>query len=219
MARRVWIAVYASVAAVFSACGTTDDNRPPEAQYVTAAILAPACGAAECHSTFAQTNGYVFDTLVGMRKTIVDQGLVKLDSSQFDPAAPQRSNLIAWLTEIDPLGKGKGRMPQDAPLPDEDIHFIEQWITGFTDEQDQGTTCSATMPCGAGQTCKSPNGAATGECFIITYKSPAHGAQCNPKNSGGLACIASTLYQCGSDWNVSTKIRECANGCEAGRCQ
>jgi hypothetical protein len=218
MARVVWIAV-CTAAVASSACGTTDDNRPPEAQYVTAAILAPACGAAECHSTFAQTNGYVFDTLVGMRKTIVDQGLVKLDSSRFDPAAPEGSTLIAWLTEIDPLGKGMGRMPQDAPLPDEDIRFIKQWITGFTDRQDQGTTCAATTPCGAGQTCEYTSGSATGECFIITYRSPAHGAQCNPKNAGGLACIGTALYECGADWNVSTKVRDCVNGCEAGLCQ
>ncbi|CAN5301801.1 hypothetical protein BH11MYX1_BH11MYX1_11300 [soil metagenome] len=219
MVRRVRIALYASVAAISSACGTTDDNRPPEAQYVTAAILAPACGAAECHSTFAQTNGYVFDTLVGMRKTIVDHKLVQLDSLQFDPAAPQRSNLVRWLTEIDPLGRGKGRMPQDAPLANEDIHFIERWITGFTDEQDQGTTCTTTTPCAAGQACKYTSGSATGECFIITYTSPARGAQCNPKSAGGLACIDTALYQCGADWNVSTKIRDCANGCEGGVCQ
>jgi|GEM_PF-2606067 len=230
MARRVWIARYAfwalwALGAPWAlgsaACGTTDDNRPREAQYVTAAILAPACGAAECHSTFAQVDGYTFDTLVGMRKTIVQNGLVKLDSTQFDPAAPQSSYLIAWITEIDPLGLGIGRMPRDAPLPNEDIHFIEQWITGPTDEQDQGTTCTASTPCVAGATCKFSTGSATGECYVITYKAPAHGAQCNYQSKTRLGCLNRKVYNCNSDWNLdlSTVVQDCAGDCENGACQ
>ncbi len=219
MARLLWTAVCAVVVACGVACGTEDDNRPPDAQYVTAAILAPACGTAECHSTFSQAKGYVFDTLVGMRKTIVEQQLVILDTRKFDPAAPQDAALIHWVTDTDPFDLGYGRMPQDSPLPNEDIHFLEHWITGFTDEQDQGTTCTATTRCAAGATCKYPDGSATGECFIITYQSPAHGAQCNPKSNGGLACIGSTLYNCGDDWNVTTVVRACPSGeCEAGTC-
>ncbi len=224
MARRVWIARYAigALGALASAaCGTTEDNRPLEAQYVTAAILAPACGAAECHSAFAQVDGYTFDTLVGMRKTIVQNGLVKLGSTQFDPASPERSYLIAWMTEIDPLDKGIGRMPQDAPLPNEDIHLIEQWITGPTDAQDQGTTCTATTPCATGSTCKYPTGSATGECYVITYKAPAHGAQCNYQSKTRLGCLNRKVYNCNSDWNLdlSTVVQDCSSDCENGVCQ
>lgn len=221
MARCVWIAL--SLAVTVAGCGTVEDNRPLDAQYLTAAILAPTCGAAECHSTFAQAgpagNGYVFDTLVGMRKTIVDNGLVVLDSNQFDPAAPEGSVLIAWLTKTDPLGLGIGRMPYDAPMPNEDIHFIESWIRGPVSETSDGATCSTSIPClTPGATCKIPDGAATGTCVTTTYKSPAKGAQCNPKSNQGLACINKALYQCGPDWNVTTKIMDCAGDCAAGAC-
>ena len=129
MVRCAWIAL---LAVTVAACGSVDDNRPLDAQYVTAAVLAPTCGAAECHSTFTQagpgTTPYVFDTLVGMRRTIVDNGLVILDSNQFDPSDPAGAALIAWLTKTDPFQLGIGRMPYDAPMPNEDIHFLEDWI-------------------------------------------------------------------------------------------
>ena len=206
-----------------AACGSVDDNRPLDAQYLTAAILAPTCGAAECHSTFAQEGppgaGYVFDTLEGMRKTIVDNGLVKLDSTQFDPSAPAGSALITWLTKTDPFALGIGRMPYDAPMPNGDIHFIEDWISGPVTETTDGSTCSASLAClTPGATCKIPSGSSTGTCVTTTYKSPAKGAQCNPKSFGKLACINKTLYQCGDDWNVTTIVMECPGDCAAGVC-
>lgn len=219
MARCVWIALAVTVAA----CGSVDDNRPLDAQYVTAAVLAPTCGAAECHSTFTQagpgTTPYVFDTLVGMRRTIVENGLVVLDSNQFDPAAPAGAALITWLTKTDPFQLGIGRMPYDAPMPNEDIHFLEDWIQGTVTETTDGATCSGSLAClTPGATCKIPSGASTGTCVTRTYKNPAKGAQCNPKSFGGMACINKTLYQCGADWNVSTKLMECAGDCAAGAC-
>ena len=219
MARFVWIALAVAV----TACGSVDDNRPLDAQYVTAAILAPTCGAAECHSTFTQAghNGvaYVFDTLVGMRRTMVVNGLISLDSNQFDPAAPEGSTLIAWLTKTDPLGLGIGRMPFDAPMPNEDIHFIEDWIRGPVTETSDGSTCSASLAClTPGATCKIPSGASTGTCVTTTYTAPAKGAQCNPSANNHLACINKTLYQCGADWNVTAVVRECPGDCAAGAC-
>jgi hypothetical protein len=219
MARCVSIALAVTVAA----CGSIDDNRPPDGQYITAAILAPTCGAAECHSTFAQEgpvgNGYVFDTLVGMRKTIVENGLVVLDSNQFDPSAPEGSALIAWLTKTDPLNLGIGRMPFDAPMPNEDIHLIEKWIRGTVKETIDGAPCSASLACLApGATCKIPSGSATGMCVTTTYTLPAEGAECNPKSFGGLACVNKTLYKCGDDWNVTTVMQECPGDCAAGTC-
>jgi len=223
MVRAMVRCVLIALAVTVAACGSLDDNRPPDAQYLTAAILAPTCGAAECHSTFAQEgptgNGYVFDTLVGMRKTVVDNGLVVLDSNQFDPSAPEGSTLIAWLTKTDPFGLGIGRMPYDAPMPNEDIHFIESWIRGPVSETSDGSTCSRSLAClTPGATCKIPQGASTGTCVTTTYKAPAKGAQCNPKSHGGLACINRTLYQCGADWNVTTKVMECPGDCAAGVC-
>lgn len=219
MVRCVWIALAVTVAA----CGSVDDNRPLDAQYVTAAVLGPTCGAAECHSTFTQagpgTTPYVFDTLVGMRKTIIDNGLIILDSNQFDPADPAGAALIAWVTKTDPFNLGIGRMPYDAPMPNEDIHFLEDWIQGPIKETSDGSTCSGSIACATpGATCKIPSGSSTGTCVTTTYTSPAKGAQCNPKSFGGLACINKTLYQCGSDWNATTMVKVCDGDCAAGAC-
>lgn len=187
MARIAWTALVFA-----SACGSIDDNRPLDATYLTEAVIAPACGTAECHSTFTQKKGLVFDTLVGMRAAMLSDGLISLDSTQFDPAAPEGSSLITWLTTTDPFAKGTGRMPLDAPLPNEDIHFIERWIQGVPQRLDDGT---------------------------VTYPAPAKGAQCDPKQNQALACINKDLYQCGADWNVTTKLQTCAGDCSAGACR
>ena len=60
------------------------DDRPLDAQYVTAAILAPDAAAPPSVTRRSSEAGpsrhrYVFDTLVGMRETIVNNGLVVLD--------------------------------------------------------------------------------------------------------------------------------------------
>ncbi len=216
MARLAWLALVCT-----AACGQLDDNRSPDvdAQYITAAILAPTCGSAQCHSTFTQKHNEVFDTLEGMRAAMVNQGLVVLGSSQFDPAAPEASTLIAWLTKTDPFNLGIGRMPLDAPMPNQDIHLLEDWIRGPVQEVDVGATCGPTQACAAGDTCKIPSGQTTGECFHITYDKPAAGAQCNPASFGGMACIGRDLYRCGADWNVVEPATPCPGDCAAGACQ
>ncbi|MEO9155031.1 MAG: hypothetical protein ABI591_05475 [Kofleriaceae bacterium] len=219
MARCVRIALALAVA--IPACGSVDDTRPLDAQYVTAAILAPTCGAAQCHSSFAQAKGYELDTLASMRRTIVDKGLVVLDSNQFDPADPAGSSLITWLTKTDPFNLGIGRMPFDAPMPNADIHLLEDWIRGPVEATSDGSTCSASLAClTSGATCKIPSGSSTGTgtCVTTTYTAPAKGAQCNPKSFSGLACINKALYHCGDDWNVTTMVKVCDGDCAAGAC-
>jgi len=205
---------------VVAACGTTDDNRPLDAQYVTEAILAPTCGGATCHSTWAQHKGDVFDTLVGMRRSIVDNGLVSLDSLQFDPADPASSTLITWVTKIDPFGLGIGRMPYDEPLPNEDVHFLEKWITGPTKIRDDKTPCSNTQACPmADDTCQYANpGDAIGNCVNITYTAPAKGAQCDPDLFNGVACFGRNRVNCNSDWNFGSVLETCPADCSAGAC-
>ncbi len=211
---RCWYLVVALVA-----CGTTTDNRPIDARYITEAILAPTCGAAQCHSTFSQNRGDVFDTLEGMRRSIVNNGLVVLDSTAFDPADPPSAALIQWVTKIDPLGLGIGRMPYDAPMPNEDVYLLERWITGKTKVQDDRTPCSATLACPPGDTCQYPSGSGTGNCVNITYESPALGAQCNPKANGGRACFGKQVVTCTSDWNFGTPMGPpCDSDCTLGAC-
>jgi hypothetical protein len=214
-----------AVVVLVGACGTTDDNRPLDAEYVTAAVLAPTCGAAQCHSTWEQHKGDVFDTLVGMRRSIVDNGLVSLDSLQFDPADPASSALITWVTKTDPLGLGIGRMPFDAPMPNEDIHFLEHWIVGEPVIQDDKTPCSKTLACPPDDVCRYANPTdTTGNCVNVSYDKPgaigpARGAQCDPGLNGGISCLGRERRTCKSDWNFASDILEtCASDCSAGVC-
>jgi hypothetical protein len=123
MHRLVWAAL------LLAACGESMDDRPLELEYLTQAILAPSCGATQCHSTFKQAGNYVFDTPEAARRTIVDEGLIRFDSSLYDPDMPTMARLIIWVTEIDPEAAGIGRMPFDAPLPNADVELLKEWIS------------------------------------------------------------------------------------------
>jgi len=114
--------------AAAAACGTTTDDRPRTIQYVSQAILAPNCGDAQCHSTFRQAKGDVFDNVVATRRSLIRNGLILFDSPQYDPDDPANSALIQWITQTDPLGLGIGRMPYDHPIPNEDVSFLEEYI-------------------------------------------------------------------------------------------
>jgi len=125
------IALSASIMTIaLTACGTTDDDRPATLRYITSSILAPSCGAAQCHSTFTQQNGDVFDTVVAARQSIHRYGLA-LPSDASDPA---NAELIHWVTDDQPFGRRDrngdiiGRMPFDAPLPNADIDLMKKWI-------------------------------------------------------------------------------------------
>jgi hypothetical protein len=104
------------------------DNRPKTVEYVTEAIFAPTCGAAQCHSTFAGNDHDVFDTVIGVRSSLVNNGLIELDSTKNDRLDPGGANVIIWITQIDPFGLGIGRMPYDAPMPVQDVELLESWI-------------------------------------------------------------------------------------------
>lgn len=114
------------VAVVLAACGV--DNRPKTIEYVTMAVLQPSCGAAECHSTFSGQDTDIFDTVKGARATLIDNNLISFDSTQYDPANPLNASLMIWITQTDPFALGIGRMPYDAPLPQEDVSLLEQFI-------------------------------------------------------------------------------------------
>lgn len=200
-------------------CGATDD-RPLEAEFVTEAVLAPSCGVAQCHSTFKQAGERVFDSVAEMRRSIVEFGLVSLDSLQFDPGDPANAALTIWVTKIDPFRRGIGRMPLDAPLPDADVDYLKRWIVGPVEIRDDRAPCSRTVACAAPDArCHydSPD-AETGNCVATTYLAPAKGAQCNPERFGGLACRGRTLLRCGDDWNFGAVVMECPGECTQGAC-
>ena len=114
-------------AVLLAACGTTDD-RPLTVEYVTGAVLEPTCGGAQCHSTFAANRTDIFDTVEGARSSLVRNGLIRFDSNHYDPGNARNADLIQWITETDPKGLGIGRMPWDAPMPNEDIAYLIKWI-------------------------------------------------------------------------------------------
>ena len=117
-----------ALVALLAACGTSNDDRPLTVEYVTEAVLAPTCGSAQCHSKFSGQFGIVLDSVADARYTL-RQYLVSLDSlPHYDPSNPGGARLITWVTQTDPENLGIGRMPWDAPMPNEDITFLEKWI-------------------------------------------------------------------------------------------
>lgn len=102
--------------AVTAACGDEIDDRPATREYIVAAILAPSCGNAACHSSAAKVKGYAFDTQEEAAEAL--QQLVV-------PGDVQRSRLATVLRATD-----ENRMPLDSPLPAKDIELIEAWILG-----------------------------------------------------------------------------------------
>lgn len=131
------------------ACGVTDD-RPRTLEYITQAVLAPTCTAAECHSAFKREVGDQFDTVDATRQSIVNNALV-------DIAQPTASLLYTSITTGAPSilspGSGNVRMPFDAPMPDADVALILHWI------QD-GAPGAQCLPNAQGNGCNLiPNGA------------------------------------------------------------
>jgi hypothetical protein len=112
-----------------AACGTSEDDRPLELEYLTAAIFEPSCAATQCHSSFTQAGEVVMDTPENVRRTLIGGGLIQFDSGQYDPDQPRNAGLMIWITQIDPFARGIGRMPFDAPLPNKDVALIEEWIS------------------------------------------------------------------------------------------
>ena len=114
---------------LFAACGSETDDRPLELEYLTQAIFAPSCGATQCHSSFRQAANDVFDTPEGVRASLVDHGLIRFDSTKYDPDDPNNADLMIWITQTDPFAAGIGRMPFDAPLPNKDVLLLKEWIS------------------------------------------------------------------------------------------
>ncbi len=103
-----------------AACGVDTDDRPATLEYITAAVLAPNCGNAQCHSSFARVEDYAFDTVAETRATLDAYQLVV-------PSEPDSSVLYQVL--ISPGGDNQApRMPYDQPMANRDIELIYHWI-------------------------------------------------------------------------------------------
>jgi len=96
------IALAALVAA--AGCGSDGDDRPLTLEVITLEVLAPACGAAQCHSSVTQLEGFAFDTLAGGREAL-------------------RRDAARILAVIDDQ-----TMPPDSPMDPHDIALLHAWV-------------------------------------------------------------------------------------------
>jgi hypothetical protein len=106
-----------AAALLLAACGVdpSEDDRPRTFQYVTAAILKPSCGVAQCHSSFRKAADQAYDTFDAACKTMA--------GSEVQAGDPDNSRLYTVLRRtID-------RMPYDQPMPEVDQALIHDWIT------------------------------------------------------------------------------------------
>jgi hypothetical protein len=116
------------IAIALGACDTVD-QRPASWSYIHAAIIAPSCATASCHSNPAslagldlstRTSAYAF--LVG-RTCDAPPHAGDAPGNFVFPYDPERSRLIYVLR-----GEQSLVMPPDVPLPDVEIELIERWI-------------------------------------------------------------------------------------------
>ena len=105
----------AVVVALLIGCAADPSDRPATWSYLHAAVIAPNCATASCHSERAATAGIVLDD----PDTAYDQLVARRFVVPGDPA----STLMSLLE-----GDERPRMPPDAPLPAADIELVRTWI-------------------------------------------------------------------------------------------
>jgi hypothetical protein len=115
---------------VFALVGcTTIDERPATWTYLHAAIVAPSCATAGCHSAVTGAAGLDLSTRTSayafLRGLTCDAHAQPGDppGNFVFPYAPERSRLMYLLR-----GEQSRPMPPDRPLPDVEIALFERWI-------------------------------------------------------------------------------------------
>lgn len=106
--RSVALGIFLGVgtAALGTACGSQDEERPATWNYIATAIIEPNCATANCHSNLAQRSGVQLDRENRAYHALVDRFFVI-------PGDPANSALMYLLN-----GQGSRRMPTDFPLAD-----------------------------------------------------------------------------------------------------
>lgn len=114
--------------ALAGACDTADD-RPAAWTYLHAAVIAPSCATAGCHSEHAAIAGVDLATRTGAY-TVLTGRICDAPPTPTDPpgnfvfaGSPERSKLMYLLR-----GEDVRVMPPDQPLPDVEIELVERWI-------------------------------------------------------------------------------------------
>lgn len=118
----------ALLALALAACGV--DDRPPTFSYIHAAILAPSCATASCHSQLTAVAGLELDDRVAAYAILVghacgdDATPGQAPRSFVDPGSPERSRLMYLLRGEDVALP----MPPDRLLPYRDVELVADWI-------------------------------------------------------------------------------------------
>jgi hypothetical protein len=145
----------ASLLALASFTGCSDQPRPATWAYISPVIMQPNCATGSCHSPAAAAAGLDFSTpdrgyssLTRLWVWVVDP--TKKGQPGCGPAAgtivceqlfrplvtpydPQESRLINVLR-----GRDAPRMPPDRPLDEADIELVEQWILNGAQKDNAG---------------------------------------------------------------------------------
>lgn len=127
-----------------AACGSSNDGRPVDWQYISPVIFQQNCATVSCHSRAAAVSGLDFSdpergylSLTRLRFQIIDPHASSEDCKPFHgvmvcqrgyrplitPYDPDQSRLIRLLRD-----RTSPRMPPDRPLFEADIKLIENWI-------------------------------------------------------------------------------------------
>lgn len=104
-----------ALALLACACGGGADARPVDWRYLHAAIVAPSCASASCHSAGTKAGGLALDDAAESHRALLERQFVRPG----DPNSP-----LLYLLE----GRERDRMPPDNPLPRADIELIRRWI-------------------------------------------------------------------------------------------
>ncbi|MBZ0235879.1 MAG: hypothetical protein K8M05_26355 [Deltaproteobacteria bacterium] len=129
MTRRWIVLVAAALAPASHAACVAADERPAAWTYVHAAIIAPSCATAGCHSTLAAAASIDLSSAEGaytfLTGRICGEPVTPASPPRnyVDPGSPEYSQLVYQLR-----GVGRPRMPPDVPLPEVEIELVERWI-------------------------------------------------------------------------------------------
>ncbi|ACY18156.1 hypothetical protein [Haliangium ochraceum] len=122
--RRSALAILALACGALGACVEVDE-RPAQWSYIHAAIIAPNCTSANCHTDITRNAGISFDD--------PDESYQLLAGVDCDSGEPAEDFVVANEPELSKLlyllrGEETLLMPPDVPLPEAEIELVERWI-------------------------------------------------------------------------------------------
>lgn len=125
------------------ACGSAEDERPADWDYIAPAIIIPNCATSSCHSEAAAVAGLdmstpdkAYQSLLGTKAGVKycgdflepPQDDCMVQDTRFPralvvPGNPSQSRTVNMMR-----ARGAERMPPDRPLAEGDIELVERWI-------------------------------------------------------------------------------------------